>query len=471
MRLAPRSLFARMVLVLLAGLAAAQLASFAIHWRERGEFMARATGARSAQRIADIVRLLDTIAPAERERILAVVNAPGMRVVMQALPLPEVAADEERADQAQQLAAQLRRSLGDGWPLQVVVTDVPVIRGPPSGFGPGMKGGGAGMGPRGEGGPGLRGRPGVSFVVRTELADTTPLTFDLRQPHETVNWPLRLLLSLAVLFGAVVIVTLIAVRGVTRPLKTLAQAAEALGADINRPPLDERGPLEVSRAARAFNNMQRRLAAFIHDRSRIFAAMSHDLKTPITRMRLRTELLDDAEVRAKFEKDLAEMEAMVAATLDFMRGLENTQPAQALDVGALLESIAEDARELGGEVTVEGTAQSPFRGNPQTLRRCLANLVENAVKYGRSANVVVEDGAEALVIRVRDGGPGIPETELERVFEPFHRLEASRNRDTGGTGLGLTIARNIAQAHGGTLTLANRDGGGLEATLTLPRRG
>ena len=481
MRLAPRSLFARMVLVLLAGLAAAQLASFAIHWRERGELMARATGARSAQRIADIVRLLDTMAGPERERIVAVLNAPGMRVAMQPIPLPTVAEDGERAEQARQLATQLRRALGDDRPVAVVVTDVPVIRGPPPGFAPGMKGGGPGMsgphaegggpGMRGEGGAGLRGRPGVSFVVRTQLADATPLTFDLRQPLETVNWPLRLLLSLAVLFGAVVIVTLIAVRGVTRPLKTLAQAAEALGADINRPPLDERGPLEVGRAARAFNTMQRRLAAFIHDRSRIFAAMSHDLKTPITRMRLRTELLDDAEVRAKFEKDLSEMEAMVAATLDFMRGLENTQPAQALDVGALLESIAEDARELGGEVAIEGAAQAPFRGSPQTLRRCLANLVENAVKYGRSATVVVEDGAEALVIRVRDGGPGIPEAELERVFEPFHRLEASRNRDTGGTGLGLTIARNIAQAHGGTLTLANRDGGGLEATLTLPRRG
>lgn len=471
MRLAPRSLFARMVLVLLAGLAAAQLASFAIHWRERGEFMARASGARSAQRIADIVRLLDTIAPAERERILAVVNAPGMRVVMQALPLPEVAADEERAEQAQQLAAQLRRSLGDGWPLEVVVTDVPVIRGPPPGFGPGMKGGG-GMGPHAEGGgPGMRGRPGISFVVGTRLTDATPLTFDLRQPSEVVNWPLRLMLSLTVLFGAVLIVTLVAVRSVTRPLKTLAQAAEELGADINRPPLDERGPLEVSRAARAFNTMQQRLAAFIHDRTRIFAAMSHDLKTPITRMRLRTALLDDDEMRAKFDKDLAEMEAMVAATLDFMRGLENTQPAQALDVAALLGSIAEDAREVGGEVTVEGAPRAPYRGNPQTLRRCITNLVDNAVKYGRTAAVLVEDGPDELVIRVRDGGPGIPEAELERVFEPFHRVEASRNRDTGGTGLGLTIARNIAQGHGGTLALANRDGGGLEAMLTLPRRG
>jgi signal transduction histidine kinase len=315
------------------------------------------------------------------------------------------------------------------------------------------------------------GAAGVSFVVQTRLTDATPVTFDLRQPSESANWPLRFLVSLAVLFGVVLVVTLIAVRWVTRPLKTLAQAAEQLGADIDRPPLDERGPLEVSRAARAFNTMQQRLAAFIHDRTRIFAAMSHDLKTPITRLRLRTALLDDADLRAKFEKDLAEMEAMVAATLDFMRGLESREPAQPLDVMALLESLAEDAREVGGDVRLEGAAQAPYVGHPQTLQRCLANLIDNAVKYGRSATVVVEDTARALVIRVRDAGPGIPEAELERVFEPFHRLEASRNRDTGGTGLGLTIARNIAQGHGGTLTLANLPAGGLEAAVTLPRQG
>jgi signal transduction histidine kinase len=276
--------------------------------------------------------------------------------------------------------------------------------------------------------------------------------------------------SLTVLLAAVLVLTLIAVRWVTRPLKTLAQAAEDLGRDINRPRLDESGPLEVSRAAHAFNTMQERLAGFIRERTRIFAAMSHDLKTPITRLRLRVELLDDPELRAKFARDLEEMEALVMTTLDFMRGLDNGAAAQPIDVGALLESLQQDAREVGGEVRIEGAALAPFHGNPQALKRCVGNLIDNAVKYGKSAILVVEDSAEQLCIRVRDQGPGIPPAELDQVFEPFHRLEASRSRETGGTGLGLSIARDIARAHGGDIVLRNLAKGGLEATLTLPRR-
>jgi signal transduction histidine kinase len=317
-------------------------------------------------------------------------------------------------------------------------------------------------------GPGPR-LAGISFVVQAPLQDGTLVTFDSRQPLEAVDWPYRLLLSLGVLLVAVIVLTLFAVRWVTRPLKTLAEAAEGLGADIERPPLPEQGPLEVSSAARAFNTMQRRLVAFIHDRTRILAAMSHDLKTPITRLRLRAELLDDAAMREKFEKDLAEMESMVSATLDFMRGVENRERRQPLDVMALLESLQEDAAELKGRVEIEGGALKPYHGLAQALKRCLRNLIDNAVQYGKSARIRVEDSAAMLRISVRDEGPGIPEGELERVFEPFHRLEGSRSRDTGGTGLGLGIARNIARAHGGDLVLHNLPEGGLEAVLTLPR--
>jgi len=305
--------------------------------------------------------------------------------------------------------------------------------------------------------------------VQARLNDGTLITFNARQPQESVTWPYHLLLSLAVLLAVVIAVTLLAVRWVTRPLKTLAAAAQSLGEDLNRPPLDERGPLEVSHAARAFNAMQKKLAKFISDRTRIFAAMSHDLKTPITRLRLRAELLDDAELRGKFVKDLEEMEAMVSAALDFMRGVDQREPAQPVDVMALLESLQADAREIGSDVAVEGAVQAPYRGHAQTLKRCLSNVIDNAVKYGKRATLVVADTPAELCIVVRDEGPGIPDAELERVFEPFHRLESSRNRATGGSGLGLTIARNIARAHGGELVLRNRAGGGLEAVLTLPR--
>jgi signal transduction histidine kinase len=161
---------------------------------------------------------------------------------------------------------------------------------------------------------------------------------------------------------------------------------------------------------------------------------------------------------------------MVSAALDFMRGVDQREPAQPVDVMALLESLQADAREVGGDVCIEGAARAPYRGHAQTLKRCVGNLIDNALKYGQRAAVAVADSPAGLVIAVRDDGPGIPEPELDRVFEPFHRIEASRNRATGGSGLGLTIARNIARAHGGELVLRNRPAGGLEAVLTLPRR-
>lgn len=484
MRWLPRSLFSRMVLILLGGLVMAQLASFAIYWQERGQLMLQTSGMRQAQHIADIVRLLDSLPPREREPIVGVLDTPQLRVSLSQLPLAPAAEDSENSERAARFASILRRFLGDERSLVVRVTSAPQSWPPPAPFGgPGqnppprpdmMAGPGMMHGPGGPGfgGPGMGAGPrmaGISFVVQAPLQDGTLATFDSRQPLEAVDRPYRLLLSLGVLLVAVIALTLVAVRWVTRPLKTLAEAAERLGADIERPPLAEQGPLEVSAAARAFNNMQRRLVAFIRDRTRILAAMSHDLKTPITRLRLRAELLDDAVLRAKFEKDLAEMESMVSATLDFMRGVESREARQPLDVMALLESLQEDTAELNGTVVLEGAALKPYLGLAQALKRCLRNLIDNAVQYGKSATIKVEDSATLLRIRVRDEGPGIPEGDLERVFEPFHRLEGSRSRDTGGTGLGLGIARNIARAHGGDIVLHNLPQGGLEAVLTLPR--
>jgi len=233
--------------------------------------------------------------------------------------------------------------------------------------------------------------------------------------------------------------------------------------------MEEKGPLEVARAARAFNTMQSRLIGYIRDRTRILAAMSHDLKTPITRLRLRSELLDDPQLRAKFTRDLEDMESMVGATLDFLRGLENGEPVKPVDIMALLESLQADLRETGGTVEIEGATATPYPGGPQALKRCLGNLIENAVKYGQSARIRVDDNDARLEIRIQDQGPGLPPAELEKVFEPYYRVEGSRSRETGGTGLGLTIARGIAEAHGGSLVVRNRAERGLEAVLVLPR--
>jgi signal transduction histidine kinase len=423
----------------------------------------------SAQRIADTVKLLDSLAPADRRRIIQVFSAQPMTI---SLDHPELAAggqDSDGAARAVLFEAMLRRFLGDGRPVAVRVTEAPAAPLKPSpGFG--MKG------------PGMHGGwsppwaamhdaspAALSFVAQVRLKDGALITFDARQPAQTTSWPYRLLASIAVLLVAVIALSLIAVRWATRPLDTLADAADELGRNINRPPLPEEGPEEVRRAAGAFNTMQARLAGYIRDRTRLLAAMSHDLKTPVTRLRLRAELLEDPQTRARFTKDLDEMESMVGATLDFLRGLESGEPVKPVDIMALLESLQADMAEMGGRVAITGDARAPYQGRPQALKRCLANILENAVKYGKSARVAVDDSDARLEIRIQDEGPGLPPAELEKVFEPFYRVEGSRSRETGGTGLGLTIARSVAEAHGGRIALRNRTEGGLEVAVALPR--
>jgi signal transduction histidine kinase len=312
-------------------------------------------------------------------------------------------------------------------------------------------------------------RDGFEFRVWTQLNRGDWVQLGLQEPQRLSLWPRRLLINMLILAAAMVLLSLVAVRWVTRPLAQLAAAAEHLGRDINRPPLPESGPQEVRRAARAFNAMQERLSRYINSRAAILTAMSHDLKTPITRLRLRAELLEPPEAREKFVRDLAEMETMVNSTLGYMRGLDDREPLRAIDVRALAEALQGDAAELGAPFRVEGQPIAPLLGKPQGLKRCLQNLLDNASRYGRDVDLVIEDAADRLTVYVRDRGPGIPQDQLERVFEPFYRLETSRNAGTGGTGLGLSIARNLAQSMGGELTLRNRPGGGLEAALTLPR--
>ncbi len=469
MRLAPRSLFGRLVLILLGGLILAQLATAYINLAERDQLLYRAGGMRLAQQISDIVKLLDSLPAAERRRVVAVFNAPPLSVSLDRPRMAPAKASAETDFQHAMFTTVLRYALGDD-------TEVNVLRleGAPEGFRPGPRGGppempmmqgrgwGHGMGPGFS--PG-----GAFFTVQIALRDGTWVTFDSHLSPQATGMPLRLALTLLILLGTVIALSLVAVRWVTGPLSALATAAEKLGEDINRPPLPETGPIETQRAAKAFNIMQQRLARFIADRTRIFTAMSHDLKTPITRLRLRAEMLEDEALRAKFAKDLQEMEAMVTQTLDFMRDAGTEEAVQRLDAMALLESLQTDYQDTGGRVEIEGKVAQPYPGRPLALRRCLTNLIDNAIRYGGRATVKVEDAADRLTIRILDDGPGIPEQELEQAFEPFFRGEASRNRDTGGTGLGLGIARNVARAHGGDLVLRNRPGGGLEAILTLSR--
>lgn len=478
----PRSLFGRLMLVLATGLALAQLLSAAINVAERGQLLDRSFGMQPAQRIADVVKLLDGLPGAERERVVALFSAPPLVVSLH--DAPSVTDAAAGSDRSRMFAARLRSTLGDGRALRVESRSGFAIDSALTGAGRGrlgMMGGDAthrmGSGPGFGAGMGAAAGMGVGAgmglaVARTEvqLRDGRWARFDTELPAAADTLPWRLVLTLAVLLLATLGLSWLAVRWVVQPLRVLAQAAQSLGEDLSRPPLPEDGPTEVRQATQAFNTMQRRLALFIDERTRMLAALSHDLKTPLTRMRLRTELLDDDEARTRFEADLQEMETMVAQTLDFMRGLGGHEARVPVDVNALLQTLQADQQDMGRRVAVVGRALQPYIGVPTLLRRALGNLVDNAVLYGGSATLRVEDTPERLTLSVLDNGPGLAPAELERVFEPFYRVESSRNRATGGTGLGLGIARSIARLHGGDVVLHNIPLGGLAAVLSLPRQ-
>lgn len=256
-------------------------------------------------------------------------------------------------------------------------------------------------------------------------------------------------------------------RRLTRPIGAFADAAERLGRDPKAPPMAAEGPAEVRAAAAAFNDMQDKLRAYLEERTAMIAAIAHDLRTPLMRLRFRVEAAPD-EAREKMAADIAEMDGMISQALAFVRG-ETVQDARLpLELAALAAAVVDDLAETGVAASLTAAELAAVLGDPVGLKRMLTNLVENAVKFGGAARVrlTVEDGWAVLV--VEDDGPGLPEAELERVFEPFHRAEPSRSRDTGGVGLGLAVARSIARAHGGDIRLANRTEGGLTATATLP---
>lgn len=271
------------------------------------------------------------------------------------------------------------------------------------------------------------------------------------------------------------VLAVLMVRRLIAPLGALTHAAEALGRDVDAPPLPDTGPHEAAAAARAFNRMAARIRRFVQDRTFLLSAIGHDLRTPITRLKLRAEFLDDEEMRRKILADLDEMETMLSATLAFGRDEAASEKAATLDLVALIRTVLDEAADaapdLGGRLTYTGPERLTLAARPVALKRALGNLVANAVKYGDGAAVRLRPPEDGMaVIEIDDNGPGIPEEDIARVFQPFQRIEASRNRETGGSGLGLPIARNILRAHGGDVILTNRPrpGAGLRATVSLP---
>jgi signal transduction histidine kinase len=254
----------------------------------------------------------------------------------------------------------------------------------------------------------------------------------------------------------------------TRPLRELGSAARRLGSNIESAPLPETGPTEVRDAAVAFNVMQARIRRDVRERTSMLAAITHDLQTPLTRLRLRLEKVADTALREKLIEDLGNMGATISEGLDLARSLESQEAVQRVDLDSLLDSACIDAQDAGEDVVLEGKTGVSLLAAPNALRRCIMNLLDNAVAYGRLARVHAERRNGSAVVVIRDDGPGIAEDQMAAVFEPFFRLESSRSRETGGTGLGLTIARNIIERHGGTIRLRNHPDNGLEVTVELP---
>ncbi len=308
-------------------------------------------------------------------------------------------------------------------------------------------------------------------AMPTGVSEGGLLTFATALPSAGPAFSLQFLLSMGIMAAIIVVVSVWAVRRVTTPLASLATAAERLGQDMHAPPLSETGTTETRQAARALHDMQNRLRGLIENRTGLLAAISHDLRTPLTLLRLRAETVENAQERDKMLSTIAEMDSMIGATLQFARDDSANEPRRATDLASLLLGVVEEMREAGLDVRMQSTEPLDYGCRPAALKRAVRKLADNAVKYGRSATVGVRRLSQAIEVNIDDDGPGIPQKEISRVLEPFYRLDDSRSRETGGAGLGLAIVQSIVQSHGGTLVLSNRPTGGLRATITLPLSG
>jgi signal transduction histidine kinase len=466
----PQSLFGRLLAASVAAVLLAQAVGLFLIAQEREHFILQGTVREWTRRIAETTLRLQPMSAAERSAALAGLSAPrgwalaphpaggphdghGAHTMQRGFVRLPLLSDFERA-----LKEQLNASLGPAYGVEVGATPEPA---PPAIPLPAPFYAAYELA--------AHQRSVWRYDVTVHFADGDAVTYRVTRLAGGAPLPRNLFVNLTLLVLLLVILLYVAARNITRPLSDLARAADSVGRDMRPAQLAERGARELRDAARAFNTMQDRLRRYLDSRTRVLAAMSHDLKTPLTRLRLQVEALDNPPMQARIGRELDEMESMVREALALFRGLDDGEPAAPIDVDALLVQLRGEFTDMGAVVTLAGRALQPYLGKPQALKRCLTNLIANAVKFGTRADILMEDGAE-LVIRVRDQGPGIAQDQLERVFEPFYRLESSRNRDSGGSGLGLSIARDIAQSHGGSLTLHNLPAGGLEALLRLPRR-
>jgi signal transduction histidine kinase len=425
----PRTLASRLSLIFLIGLLLAQALSFGAQYYERYQSAKNTMLGNLETDVSTSIAILDRLPAEERPawlerlarknyRYLLSEGEPGTPIEVGDVPVA---------------VTSITEAIGERYPL--TFTDIP--------------------------------GPKKHFQGHLRLSDGSPVTIDVRPAMAPLSpWlPVVLLGQLALMIAC----TWLAVRIAIRPLTRLANAVETLDPNAHPINLDEKGPTEVVYAARAFNTMQARIAAYLKERMQLLAAISHDLQTPITRMKLRAELMDDCTEKDKLWNDLSEMEHLVREGVAYARSIHgSTEESRRTNMDSFLESLVFDYQDMGKQVHLVGKSAAVIDTRPHALRRVLVNLTDNALKFAGAAEVWVEANKGSLAITVMDRGPGIADAELAQVLQPFYRVENSRNRDTGGTGLGLAIAQQLAMALGGSLILSNREGGGLCAELKLP---
>lgn len=464
--LLPQSLLTWFALVLAAGITLSLIVVSAFHALSRDEAVTALEDLRVAERIAASARFLDHSSPMLRPVIadsisgssLFIIASAGPRVAAESPPdnrterLRDIIAArligmrwrDLRVDYGGKAGSQSEAELIWSWLPSVWESD---------------------RGKRADQLLSLQER-GQAFFVSMQLMDGSWLNFGFASVRSLPLSSVSHLLVLGIGISALLVFGVAAMGLITRPIDRLASAAEQFGRGGQPEDVPESGVREVQRAARAFNDMRRRIRRMIEDRTQMIAAISHDLRTPITRLKLRAEFVEDAEEQQKMLDDLDQMEAIIRSTLAFAREDSDTEPTAMVDLCEMLRNVAESHPPARLD---DAPPAAMLHGRPVALRRCFNNLVENAVRYGHAADIAIQDQPDSYLVTIDDQGPGIPEERMADVFRPFVRLEESRNRESGGAGLGLAIARSVVLAHGGTVELVNRPEGGLRTTVRLPK--
>jgi len=456
----PKTLTAQTIWVLLIGLTVSHFLSMLIYSSDRVESLSMMGGRNMASRIASVSHLIIESFDDWRGRIVEALNEPTFRVAI----TPDSMFAKDTEDQSKLLKQFLRLQIGlqKEAPLIVQMFEVPHEGGMLNDISPNhwmhmqmmnrMHGISAHQ----------------SLRVSFRLPNGQWLNFATDIPETTPFWTKESLLSLTLMALGVIIVSIWVVRRITVPLRTFGDAAKKLGRDVKTPPMSEKGPLEVQEAARAFNDMQDRLQRLLDNRTQMLGAISHDLRTPITLLRLRTELVEDIHERDKMLATLSDMEHMISLTLDFARQEASEEERHKVDLAALVESTCDDMQDAGKAVEMLPADKILYVCGATSMKRVVINLIENAIKYAGTANVSITKSKQSIDIVVVDNGPGIDESHLDKVTQPFYRCEGSRNQETGGVGLGLSVTQSIVRSHGGELKLENVETGGLKVIVSLP---